>query len=339
MKRTKSTRYYTSLDNLPAQIQSIMERMRLYFATNVFREDSINDALNRFVVADIINGGSDSGIRFATEKFGTNQNWPFCAYSYDFLEEVRDRKNYRAEAGLYFDYNTGKFIRMKPVRFIMPFFFFFNNVEDYYTAQQILHSLNNDIVKLYIPIILNGVETVFNIDTKILLDKGSYAGAFEEYLRLNNIWDIACNCEIEFQNISLDDNNVHPVDDMIFALKRLDEEDISLSVTIDSINSQDTPELSSSVPTTGSTGVAVDSDITITFNVSMSEKYTEEAITLDPYFSAAYSWDSDSKILTISPYENLTASTEYTITIDKSAYAWWNNEPLEDDITITFTTV
>lgn len=97
------------------------------------------------------------------------------------------------------------------------------------------------------------------------------------------------------------------------------------------------PELTvTTVPANDATGVALDADVVATFSnvIDHGSAALFDATTYNPV-AATSSFDSTKKILTVSPEENLTASTKYLFVLTGVVDAY--NQALEDKA-ITFTT-
>jgi len=86
--------------------------------------------------------------------------------------------------------------------------------------------------------------------------------------------------------------------------------------TPDTSGAPDTVALSSVVPSDGSSNVDLDTDIVLTFNNKIKD---EEIVLLDSatgdVVEVIKSWNATGKVLTITPDENLTASTKYIISV------------------------
>ena len=92
------------------------------------------------------------------------------------------------------------------------------------------------------------------------------------------------------------------------------EDDIQTIVN-DYIDNLGIPEISSSDPENGSSGIAVTTDIDIIFNVAMSQGSVEDNIVVTPDFDYITSWDSENTTITLTPNENLSSGIVHTIQI------------------------
>ena len=92
------------------------------------------------------------------------------------------------------------------------------------------------------------------------------------------------------------------------------EDDIQ-TIVDDYISNLGVPVISSSSPSNGDSGVVVTTDISIVFNVSMSQNSVEDNITVSPDFDYTTSWDDDSTTITINPSADLSSGIAHTIQI------------------------
>jgi hypothetical protein len=334
-------KYYVDVSNYPDQIKSIVTRMKIYMCTELYYEEAIVNSISKCIYADISNGGSDEGIRRATQLFkSTNQTYPFTAYDFGDEELLNEKRTAYAKNMIFFDPYIGEYVSAKPAIFNMPMISFYNRPEDYQVAKKILFKIASRPIQLDVPIIIGNVTTTFPIRVTFeAVDKGTYAFNFQEQLRAGDIYDIQHFARIEYHDMETTSTGVYPVEDMIFELFRLAEEDISLSESLYTTNNNTITTLSSSTPANGATDVAVDTTVALTFTVAMYEQSVEDALDLDPFFSANYSWNDSSTIFTIEPVVNLTSGTVYNVTIEDTAYSFANHDPLSGEISITFITV
>lgn len=84
--------------------------------------------------------------------------------------------------------------------------------------------------------------------------------------------------------------------------------------------------------------IPFNSNVVLTFNVSMDQKSVIDNISMIPSMDMEFSFDTTGKILTINPTGNFTALTEYEVSLSKSAKTN-NNVPLKNDVVISFTTL
>ena len=324
---------------MPAQLLSIITRLKLFFATKIFLEDATVNALAKFVVADIISGASDAAVDSAVNNFqSSNPIFPFCAYGYDFTEKIGTRDSHLQRSGKYYDSTLGTYVSSKTVKNSIPFIFFFNNPKDYFAAQKLVQTIIASPTKLDVPIIVGSTTYSFSIILNIDVEKGTYSGAFVEHMRVGNIFDINLNCSIEYNDLTFDNTNIYPVDDMIATLYQMNDEDDSLNVQEGQAYAPETPALTTTIPANNATGVLKNTAITLNFTASMAVDSVIDNLELIPYFSYTAEWNDTGTQLIITPIANLASTTLYNIVIHKDAYGFYNDEPMEEDGVIVFTT-
>lgn len=88
----------------------------------------------------------------------------------------------------------------------------------------------------------------------------------------------------------------------------------------------------------GKNDVALQQPILVSFNQPMDRQSTENAVRITPATTVAYSWDSQSRTLAVTPTSgNLAPNTQYQVTIGPGAKTA-TNQPLASAQTITFVT-
>jgi len=319
---------------------SIITRLKLFFATEIFLEDATVNALAKFVVADIISGASDAAVDSAVNNFqSSNPIFPFCAYGYDFTEKIGTRDSHLQRSGKYYDSTLGTYVSSKTVKNSIPFIFFFNNPKDYFAAQKLVQTIIASPTKLDVPIIVGSTTYSFSIILNIDVEKGTYSGAFVEHMRVGNIFDINLNCSIEYNDLTFDNTNIYPVDDMIATLYQMNDEDDSLNVQTGQAYAPSTPAITSSIPLNNAVGVSKSTTITINFAAVMDAASVVDALELIPYFQHTIEWNDAGTQIIISPINALTGLTLYNIIIHDTAKGFVNDEHPIEDMSIFFTTI
>ena len=88
----------------------------------------------------------------------------------------------------------------------------------------------------------------------------------------------------------------------------------------------------------GKNDVALQQPILVSFNQPMDRQSTENAVQITPATTVAYTWDAQSRTLSVTPTSgNLAPNTQYQVTIGPGARTA-NNQPLATPQTITFVT-
>lgn len=97
------------------------------------------------------------------------------------------------------------------------------------------------------------------------------------------------------------------------------------------------PTVSTTLPADAATGVAVGSDIIVTFSRAMNPVTTAAALSSEPAAACSFSWNAAGTVLTCSPAADLQADTVYAFTIAASATAA-DGAALASATTFSFTT-
>lgn len=75
------------------------------------------------------------------------------------------------------------------------------------------------------------------------------------------------------------------------------------------------PTISSSVPISGASDIAIDTTVALTFNVAMNSGVTENLLTFTPDVTFITSWDADNEVITITPVSDLASGTVHYVNI------------------------
>jgi hypothetical protein len=81
----------------------------------------------------------------------------------------------------------------------------------------------------------------------------------------------------------------------------------------------DAPQITATTPLRGAQGVDPSSSLRFVFSRPMNRASVETAFSIVPSAPGAFTWDSDSQGLTITPYDPLTFGTQYTASISTGA--------------------
>jgi len=335
--------YYSDTASYPQQVLAITGALKTYMAEQLYYNDSLADAKARFLVADQTD---DASLREATKKFfDSNQKYPFTTYNIGDEEPVTDRRNSWAKSGKYYSSTYSCYIDAKPLKQTFPMISFFNNPHDYEHCKKILQNISDSAIKLDVPIVVNGISTTFTAEVKFqAIDKGGLAYEFIEYLTKNNIFNLMHNIEVYYHSFVIN-TDTNPIDTMNATVFQEDPEDDSLNTSVGSGLAPLTPALLSSIPTDESSGIAVGSGIVLTFNVGMNPDSVERNLDITPYFEHSKRWNEYYTQLTLTPWSDLSSGVAYTIDITQdwelydSPIAIFNEEPIETDIEINFTTI
>jgi hypothetical protein len=97
------------------------------------------------------------------------------------------------------------------------------------------------------------------------------------------------------------------------------------------------PTVSSVNPLDGSSDIAINTTIVITFSEAMNQADSESAVSITPTIPCAFSWNTAGDVLTCDPANNLEISTPYTVTVGTSAKDLADNT-LANPFSFSFTT-
>lgn len=333
--------YYDTNTDYPEIILPIMERIRYYIRKEVLytTEDYPTDITKdyKFIMADI----SDNAFRVSSKITKLpNFSIPITVYS---IGEIEVNPSVLApNAFLHITYSDtfNCIINSMASVFTVPMISIFNSAHDYTEAWTRLQIEDLKKTILEVPLIINGVSTTIPIfiDFDPAPVKGMYAFELEQQLGKGRINTIQHDLKVYFHNLVLDTGGIHPVDDIQVALASYSGSNYLDNISMGSGLVPTTPAISSTVPEDGATNVYVGSGITVNFNIAMNEDVTTSYIETDPYFWYETSWDTNSKILTITPNFNLSSGTVYTITILEEAESG-DKVNLEEDYEFDFTTM
>ena len=340
MNFTYGNLYYQSITDYPVQVYAILTRLKLFFASNIFTETLLADAINRIIVADIINGASDSAIDFSIQAFqSSNPVFPFAAYSYDITEMGTAKDSHLQKSGKYYDSVLQHYVSSKTLKILVPYIFFFNNPKDYYNAQKILHTIRCTPTKIDVPVLINSTIYSFSVKLNLSIERGSFSSNFQEMLKNGAIFDLGVNVECEFNDLTMSGLNLFPVDDMIATLYQMNDEDDSLNVQTGQAYAPSTPAITSSIPLNNAVGVSKSTTITINFTAVMDAASVVDALEIVPYFQHTIEWNDAGTQIIISPINALTGLTLYNIIIHDTAKGFVNDEHPIEDMSIFFTTI
>ena len=343
-----SKRYYEESSNYPYVIKSITERVILYCAQSIYPDETLEEAMKRMIIA---NFDDDSrAIARSIDTYKTSQGkFPFTAYNIGDIEDY-DYKTYYQMSGNYYSEQLQAYIRYVPIKFTIPMVTFLSTPYDLWRVLNNFANDNSSLTRLDVPVTINDILTSFSIDVGFLAEKGSFSFDIEQQFGYGKLYPAVHTAEVSCAYITVDlERNVNTqvinetklvyhVDDIILKLNELqDSKNLDNNPLLETIQSPETPVVSSSTPINESVNVAIDSSIIINFNVSMNESSIISNMDIVPYFDKDITFDIESKIMTITPRQNLLNSTEYEILINNNAQSS-DLQTLEDDYTLTFTT-
>ena len=340
--------YYKPTDfdlNYPTVIKSIVEAIKVYVCDVFYPREEYRLSQNRFILTDFT-GGDDVSIRKSIEQFKTSQaQFPFTAYGIWDNNLIAEKTSHKSKSGLYYSSLYECYVKTFPAKITIPMVSFFATAADYERAFQLLYNEAATATRVNVPLTVNENLVYFPINIDFAVSKGSFAGQFDQYLKIGNIWGMSHNFIITFYYFSINADDQHgntvriaPVDDMyanFYAFNNPDYRDNPMLV--DHLHAYVAPEVEITVPAEAATGVSRTASIVINFNVAMNEASVLANTDFDPFMSVNFNWNDASTILTLEVVETLAASTAYEIMIAKEVNSD-GGQNLFDDFTLNFTT-
>lgn len=341
-------RYYAEDTSYPYAVRSILQRVIIYLNDVLYSQETQENGLKRFILSDT--SDDSSAIRRSIDIFKNSQGeFPFTAYNIG-DDEITDVKSHLQKSGNYYSPYFDCYISYIPVKLNFSFTTFYTTPFDYWRADNLLSMESASLTRLKVPIEINGKDTFFYINLSFTIEKGSLAWDIEQQFGVGKIYPIVHNVEVEGAFFVIDREKdidtgtttktkiVYPVDDMILRLYNLENSEIlSLNTLIDQRTSPDILEVESVTPANESIDVPLDQVITFIFNDSLNEDSFINNYSVVPYFDHELDFDMYSKMVIITPYENLENNTEYNILINSSLRSY-NEQTMEEDFLLRFTT-
>jgi hypothetical protein len=340
--------YYKSADfdvSYPKVVFSIIEAIKVYLCDVLYPKEDYRLSQKRWILTDFT-GGDDASVRRSIETFKTSQaHFPFTAYGIWDNNIVVGKTSFKSKSGRYYSSLYEAYIKTFPCQITIPMVSFFANPHDYERAFQLLYGESTIASRINVPIYINESLTYFPVNIEYTVAKGSFAGQFDEHLKIGNIWGLSHNFTLSFFYFNVNANDQHgnslriaPVDNMYANFYSFNNPDYRDNPDlIDALQNYALPVVGVTVPVEDAVGVSRTASIVFNFNTSMNKDSVKENIDFIPFIDARFIWDDTSTILTLQLAENLLASTAYEITIKKEANSS-DSQNLEDDFILQFTT-
>jgi len=340
--------YYKAQDfdlNFPKVVFSIVEAIKVYICAVLYPKEEYRLSQKRFILADFT-GGDDAAIRKSIEQFKTTQaRFPFTAYGIWDNNITVGKSSYKAKSGRYYSSLYEAYVKAYPCQIVIPMVSFFANPHDYERAFQLLYNESVIATRINVPLYINEKLVYVPINIEYAIAKGSFAGQFDEHLKIGNIWGLSHNLTISFHYFHVNANDQHgnnlriaPVDNMYANFYSFNNPDYRDNPELlDTIVSYPLPDISVSSPIEDATNVSRTADVVINFSTAMNEDSVKENIDFVPFIDARFVWNDASTILNLHLAENLLASTAYEITIAKEANSV-GSQNLEENFVLQFTT-
>jgi hypothetical protein len=174
-----SERYYSTSDNYPYVIKSILERVILYFQNVIYPDESLTDSRKRFIIADTSDDGN--AIRRSIDFFkNSNGTFPFTAYNIQ-DDAPGEFKSHLQVSGKVYSELVGGYISFIPMILNIPMVTYYTTPFDFWRGMTIFAEDEANFSRLDTPVIINGVTCSMTIDLTYTTERGSLAFSIEEH--------------------------------------------------------------------------------------------------------------------------------------------------------------
>lgn len=345
----------------PTVFKTVLEQVRIYITRTLYSSEiqdddsNLSNVINRRMILSDMDSSSEFNMRSSMlehsrrsesemrDFFPSNTQFPFTAFGIGDFEEDEVIQRALSYPTQYLP-SIGRRVILWPIKQDVPMVSFFTDPEDYNIARTKLHTQNAALTRLYIPLKINGTPYNWPVDVGFEISKGSFAFSFEEYLRVNKIYDIAHPVTVRFYVIEIDPTDLVEIDrskiDVGFGTTSKTgvdiEEDLDSEKTTFTLAAP--PTITGTTPTDESTGVSTNTTITVEFSQKMDEESVIECLTVSPAFDYDYEFDADGDTLTIKPITALSAANTYTFTFKELCVKNDCQVYLQDDYAFYFTT-
>lgn len=344
-------KYYKDSYHYPYAAKAILDTLLYYMANLLYPdEDYVTQSSKRMIRADFVNAGEEQALRRCIDTFKDNQvKFPFTAYAIDEDNLMPEVMSHYQVSGNYYSNTLGVYVKFIPVSITFPMMSFFNTASDYWRACQIMMNDFASVTRINVPIQFRTsdtgtiISTSFPVNLNYDVTKGSKAFAFDEHIRIGDIFNISHTITVQGAYIEFNMGKggevlvPYPVDSIEVYVRLIEQNGLNNTVLLSTETNYPTPLVTTTAPTEGETDFDVDSPIIINFNTSMNEDSVLNSLDVVPWFDYRLAWDVDSKQLVIDPTSSLANNTEYEITINNNAKSYVDQN-LEEDFVLTFTT-
>lgn len=352
--------YYPSNIYIPDILNLVLERIKLYFAKVIYPSEEYDKSKYRFVLANF-EAGDQISIRRSIEQtvqnqqqmsplnsYFSNATFPFTAYNIGEDEQVQNKSHLQTN-GLFYDEVLNAGATALPHIINIPMITFYNTPYDYRMFRSIIGLDDFNLTRLYVPCLVNGVESSFPIDIDFEIGKGVYAFSFEEQLRVGKIFDVVHNVRCYYNKIVLlkpsqssSDGKqrpfiISPVDDIELSVYKMINKDPLSGYDKLTYVIPKPPLITTTAPTQGEINFSRSDPIIITFNKSMDENSVISNLDIVPYLECKKIFNLNGTQLIIDHDYLLESQTAYTVLINKNAKSA-EGAILGTDFTLNFTT-
>ena len=205
--------FYPESIKFPKTVKAILESLIIHTAQILYPELYILDpiqALSRIVISDL-DAGNEFLLRTQTNYFESlNFEFPITFYQID-NREFKTNYNQLISRGQIYSFDLKRMVSGFPNGLTVKMVTLYNHPDDYMRAMTILQNTNASLTRLYSA--TKFIDYEHNIN-KILpipfdliweVERGSYTFKFQEYLKINKLYDIVHTAKINFWDFMLSD--------------------------------------------------------------------------------------------------------------------------------------
>lgn len=320
--------FYPESIKFPKTVKAILEALIIYTAQilypEVYNKDPI-EALKRVVISDL-DAGNEFLLRTQSNYFESlNFKFPTTFYQFESREYKVDY-NQLAARGEYYSFDLKRKVSAFPNNLTIKMVTLYNHPDDYMRALTVLQNTNASLTRLYSA--TKFIDYEHNIN-KILpipfdifweVERGSYTFKFQEYLKMNKLYDIVHTAKIKFWDFMLSDylENLE-VNKLIFNMGELNSEnnnkivESSEYINITQVDVNMNQPIYSSIIDNSINIPVTTSNIIFYFMNPVNEIIVENSFTIFPYVNHSFDWNDEANILTVNLSNTLQENTSYDI--------------------------
>lgn len=346
--------YYQPSPYSPLYVKAVVDRFRIYICELLYGTDYAVDPaatiFNKTIIADIGAGNPNMVGEAVEQHLDTFSNPPFTTYAPEAVEEILEKANTAAAIGTFYCPDIPAYVAAWPMKFSIQTVSFFGTSADYWRAMSILTYEKITLSRLKVPVLINGNPVDITATLGYQISKGSYAGAFEEYLRQQDLWDLVVTFTLEYYELRIfhDAANtlpqpafgefvVYPIDEMILRLNRENQQgDLIIQ---ENLIVATLVEVTSTSPIEAAAAVPVNTPVVINFSLPMVPESVENSLSIIPFRKCDLAWSSNDTVLTLTPRQGWLNNTAYKIDlVAETSVGGLHQHPLEEDLLLNFTT-
>lgn len=325
--------FYPDTAKYPKVVKAVLESFVTQTARIVYPEiykvEPIK-ALQKFIPSEI--EGGNFNLREATRSFEQiNFGFPFTIYNFDLPETRSGINQVLARGEIYSDLLKRK-IATYPATISIKMLSFFTSPDDYFRAYTYMNKYLISLHRYYaglkfVDSINNQSKTVgIPYDINIEFEKGAYVNRFQEYLKVNRIYDIVFTAKLNYWDFFGSDvlENLTVEDIILNVNEWSDPENRSLNSNIGLGSFRiptnfDVPMVTSSIDDLIEIPKNIKT-IIFKFDKEIDELVVEYTLSIAPTFNYQIEWSNNSDQLTIKILEPLEKETNYVIKFKTKYY-------------------